>query len=774
MNLFPIPRASALLFLLMASARVYALPLRPAEPQEPPFPVMEPIPMKDGALLEKDIAAEERAWGSRLLLKPAQERWKGQPWANEAAALVDAVLEQFEKDHVDDHALSPLAERFRDLLKKTSNDPLLLVFGAHAMFGEKEDWRETKPLLGKVLARGGLSGVQEMMAVHVRWLVAKMEEEETPDLEARWINALTRSLSDGSYDEASHTVLVRQHVLVLELSSLTRPEPLESYSRSVEASKLPDWAKCTLRGLAEKELAWVKRGAGWAQEVNNSQWKGFAEHLKSARDLLGQAVRLRPDRPEAAATMIAVAMGEGMDFTELRAWFDRSVSAQFDYSPAYKALLWSCRPRWGGSHELMLAFGKACAATKRYDTIVPSRLMTAAMDVTEELGEPRIAFRHEQVQQAMVEMSRGYLESSTSMPPLTRLLRRSNAAMCAFLADDDALAQQALDAAGTRLHHSTRQLLSTILMHEASLRAEVAADSGAYGEAIRTAATPPRGASLHDIHDTFLKVDEKGLSPDALEYLHEALEMTGLQQAVKAGEWVDVPFHKHLTAFYQSEKGDWEVDADGVLVCHGTDHVRSRLILKIPLGPNVEMKGEISFDIPDTMQKTQFGSGIAPVIHWQSPSNSGIRAMIYHLDAHSACTKAYAYDPDNSTPDIPFSLKEWNSFSIRSADGKLSYDVNGRTMAANRDMAALGLDNDSGLLGFSGYLLPVGSKVRIRNVRVRTITAAALAPLSPVRSSQSDPLSTGIFPEWTWKVAGLGLLVLLAVYIPRLMPKEEE
>lgn len=730
--------------------------------------------MKEGTLLQKDIAAEERDWGTRLLLKPAQERWKGQSWGDEATALVEAVLEQFEKDHVDDHALAPLAGRFRELLKKNPEDPLLLTFGAHAMFGEKEDWRETKPLLEKLLARGGLSGAQEMMAVYVRWLVAGLQDENTADLEVRWINALTRSLSDSSFDEASHTVLVRHHVLTLELCSLKRPEPLVNYSRSVEASKLPDWAKFTLRGVAEKELAWVKRSAGWAQDLNDQQVKGFAEHLKSARDLLGKASRLRPDRPEAAATMIAVAMGEGMDLTELRAWFDRSVSAQFDYFPAYKALLWSYRPRWGGSHALMLAFGKACAATKRYDTLVPSRLMTAAMDVTEELGEPRIAFRHPQVRQAMAEMSRGYLENSASMPPLTRHLRRSNAAMCAFLADDDALAQQALDAAGPRLYHSTRQLLSTMLMHEASLRAEIAADSGSYGEAIRKAATPPRGASLQDIHDTFLKVDEKGLSADALEYLHEALEITGLQQEVKAGEWVNVPFHKHLTAFYQSEKGDWEVDADGVLVCHGTDHVRSRFILKVPLGPNVEMKGEISFDIPDSMQKTQFGSGIAPMIHWQSPSNSGIRAMIYHLDAHSACTKAYAYDPDNSTPDIPFSLKEWNSFSIRSADGKLSYDVNGRTMAANRDMAALGLDNDSGLLGFSGYLLPVGSKVRIRNVSVRQITAAALAPIVPLGAAQAETFLIDSFPDWTWKAAVVGLLGLIAIFGPRFMPKQEE
>jgi hypothetical protein len=770
----PKPRAATLLFLLISIARLTALPLRTPDPQEPPFPKVDPIPMKEGALLEKDIAAEERDWGRRLLLKPAQERWKGQPWADEATALVEAVQEQFEKDHVDGLALAPFAGRFRELLKKVPEDPLLLIFGAHAIFGEKEDWRESRPLVEKALAQPGLTGAQEMMACYVRSLVANMEGLDTGELKVRWLNATARSLADGSYDEASHTVLVRHHVQVLGLTDFQRPEPLESYSRSVEASQLPDWAKFTLRGAAERELAWVKRGSGWAQNVKNEGWKGFAEHLKSARDFLGKAARLRPDRPEAAATMIAVAMGESMDFTELRAWFDRSVSAQFDYAPAYTSMLWACRPRWIGSHELMLAFGKACAETKRYDTMVPSRLMTAAMQVTEELYQPRFAFRHKQVQQAIVEMSRGYLAASASQPPLTRHLRQSNAAMCAFLADDDALAQQALDAAGPRLYHNTRKLLNSMFMHEASLRAEVAADTGAYGAAIRAAANPAPKTPLKDIHTAFMKVDEKGLSADALAYLQEGREMTGLQQAVQAGGWVDVPFRKHLTGFLQSEIGEWSVDPDGVLVCHGSDHPRSGFVLQIPLGPDVEMKGEISFGIPATAQKSQHGCGFATQLHWTPVCTDGVRAMIYHLGENSACTKAYCNESVNSTADIHFNLQEWNTFSTRSADGKFSYDVNGRTMTSSRDLASLGLQSDSGLLGFSAYRLPIGTQVRIRNLSVRKITTAALAPLAPVSGPQIDTLSMSLLPGWIWKAAVLGLLVLLAIYIPRLMPKHED
>ncbi|MCB1276674.1 hypothetical protein [Prosthecobacter sp.] len=734
---------------------------------------MEPIPIRDGAFLEKDFLAEEQAWAHRMLLKPAQEKWQRQPWADEATALVEAAFEQFAKDHADSNELAPLADRFRELLKKTNEDPLLLELGARALFAEKMDWREGRPLLEKALEQGGLNGALEMVVIYSRWLVANREGIDTDDLENRWLNAIERTLSDGSYDEATHTVLVRHHVLVLNTINFTRPEPLEHYSRTVDASTLPDWVKFTLRGTAEKHLAWVKRSDSWASEVKDEQWKGFAEHLKSARDLLGKASRLRPDRPEAASTMIGVAMGEGMDPTELRAWFDRSVSAQFDYAPAYKALLYAYRPRWSGSHALMLAFGKACAATKRYDTMVPSQLMVAAMAVTEEIYNPHAVFRHREVQQAMVDMSRGYLEGTVSSPPLMRHLRVSDAAMCAFLADDDALAQKALDAAGPRLHRSTRDRLSEMLMHEDFLRAEVAADNGAYGEAIRAAANPAPKTPLSDIHATFMKIDEKGLSSDAAAYLREAKEITGLQEAVNAGGWVDVHFHKHLTAFYQSEEGDWTVNPDGSLICHGTDHPRSRFVLKVPMEPNVEMKGEIAFDIPDSVQRSQFGTGFAPMIHWLPTCTSGVRAMIYYLGGGSACTKAYC-DGNESTPDIPFSLREWNTFSIRAADGKLSYDVNGRTMTSGYDMARLGLETESGMLGFSAYRLPVGTQVRVRNVSIRKITAADLGPKTSSQADGGTSLIRAADFDWIWKAGLIGLLALVAIFIPRFMPNREE
>lgn len=60
-----------------------------------------------------------------------------------------------------------------------------------------------------------------------------------------------------------------------------------------------------------------------------------------------------------------------------------------------------------------------------------------------------------------------------------------------------------------------------------------------------------------------------------------------------------------------------------------------------------------------------------------------------HVDPDTCCVKAYCASMNKSTPDIHFPQKEWNTFSVRTAGGKLTYDVNGRTMAASHDLASL-------------------------------------------------------------------------------------
>ena len=117
------------------------------------------------------------------------------------------------------------------------------------------------------------------------------------------------------------------------------------------------WLAHMLAGFANHRKAWDIRGR---RQPGNSQ--EFME--KAAKHFLA-AHELHPEYPDAAKMMIEVAMAGG-DPNSTQYWFEKTIAAEIDNGEAYQAFLWSMRPRWGGSHELMMAFGKECLDSKRW------------------------------------------------------------------------------------------------------------------------------------------------------------------------------------------------------------------------------------------------------------------------------------------------------------------------------------------------------------------------------------------------------------------------
>lgn len=756
---------------LIITTLASALPVRP---QGKALPDVAAIPMPPGALLEKDHQAQERAWAQRCLLKPAQQTWEGKPWAAEATALVEAALELKMKEGLLDNTLGSLAPRFRELLKAVMDEPLINVLAVQSLYAERLNWRDCKAVLNQLLHQGGLKGALECQALAAQIIQMKSQSDaENASARARLLEAMIRSVSDGSYDAGSEAVFIRQQIAYLGLVGAETIDPIVRWQTAITGSSWPEWVRFTLQGEAEVDLAWVERSSQWASEVTDAQWKGFAAHLKNSRDLLAKANRLRPDRPEAASIMIKVSRGEDVDESEIRAWFDRAVSAQFDYLPAYRNLLWAYRPRWGGSHGLVLAFGKACAETRRFDTVVPSRLMTAALDVAAETGNARQVFRHELIQKVIVNMCQGYLDAQDTAPQ-TRQLRVSDAAFCAWLADDDKLAVKALKEAGPRLHTSTRLQLHSILLHENLMRAEAAADAGEFGEALRAAANPPKDANLKTLHEMLTKVDTKNLSPAALDYLEEGKEIVTFPESLASGEWVPLKMHQHLTNYYQ-DGGQWSVDKEGGLIVTGDDTLWSKIALRIPLKEDIELQGEFSIDVPEGIELSEQGYGFGPMLRWQQEDETCVRFMVFQNSGHGACTQAYCKRSDIGGPERIVTIQPKNQFSVRVADGKMSYDFNGEAINTALSLKDIGLENDTGYLGFASFRLPWGGKVRVTGLKVRKITAKDListhspAAVAPISSAAMTKKNDKLY----WQLGLLAILIVCAGFVQRFVKPGE-
>ena len=145
--------------------------------------------------------------------------------------------------------------------------------------------------------------------------------------------------------------------------------------------------------------------------------------------------------------MITVAMGTQTTDNE-RTWFDRTVAAEFDYNSAYSKLEWSLRPRWGGSHAAMLALGQECADTKRYDTGVPRRQLSALKAVYRELVDDKRTQAIEALfaDQELWASLKVVLDQTINMPDITpkntKYYRSTRAALAWRFGDRDAAAKE--------------------------------------------------------------------------------------------------------------------------------------------------------------------------------------------------------------------------------------------------------------------------------------------------------------------------------------------
>ncbi len=205
----------------------------------------------------------------------------------------------------------------------------------------------------------------------------------------------------------------------------------------------PEWLRETLLGQAEIKTAWLGRGDHWAFNVTDKGWKIFDEHMNPARDHLLKAWKASPAVPWAATMMITCTMaGYGEEGCDERLWFDRAIAAVFDFDDAYDTLVYAYLPRWGGSHEQMLAFGAACAATGRYDTRVPSRLFKIIKDVAKELPDRSAVYQDPELCRQIVKLQQAMLQNAKTESEIHYY--RSFLVANAFLARDYATAHEQL------------------------------------------------------------------------------------------------------------------------------------------------------------------------------------------------------------------------------------------------------------------------------------------------------------------------------------------
>ncbi len=131
-----------------------------------------------------------------------------------------------------------------------------------------------------------------------------------------------------------------------------------------------------LKGRTYINDAWKARGDGYADTVTEEGWRLFKERLTLADEVLRNAYRVDPKDPRPATFMIGVSHHVESSASESpQEWFVRAMKADTNNAVAC-AYFWNyLQPRWGGSMEALLEFGRHCALSPLYGDAVRKTLL---------------------------------------------------------------------------------------------------------------------------------------------------------------------------------------------------------------------------------------------------------------------------------------------------------------------------------------------------------------------------------------------------------------
>ncbi|PYJ85659.1 MAG: hypothetical protein DME22_08200 [Verrucomicrobia bacterium] len=159
----------------------------------------------------------------------------------------------------------------------------------------------------------------------------------------------------------------------------------EEFYRSIEKPLFQNWPKESvswlLKGQFYIKYAWAARGGGYANTVSQEGWRLFSERLAAAETALAQAWELNPKDPRTAVKMMWVELGQGRGRSRMELWFRRAMELDPNSYDACNTKLLYLEPKWHGSIEEMLKFGRECVESKEWSGHVPLVLADAHDEV---------------------------------------------------------------------------------------------------------------------------------------------------------------------------------------------------------------------------------------------------------------------------------------------------------------------------------------------------------------------------------------------------------
>ena len=364
----------------------------------------QPIP-QDRARQEERIR-DSLAWQRRTLVEAYDRVGKRDPkWDDaahrglEAAAESYHLIDGFERKDGEINRLQWAAVvACREALAAGSDDPLIQfveVFSANS-FDEPNSAENIHRLLPAVAAleQSDYPAIRKVWALKVAALDAATHESATPeerqgafrsiDLLWKWLAASAREDDHGQEANEQRELAVR--MLIKSRRALTNDpdRTLEWVATEIKTRPELEVACLQARNAFLRSYAWEARGNGTGDTVTEDGGRLMQSRLDDARRSIERAWALRPGDPLTARFGVATTIGGSGDRAEMEEWFRRAMTADGNNWQACRFKIGWLDPKWYGTPEELIAFGRQCGATGNWQagltTLEPECDLFATVD----------------------------------------------------------------------------------------------------------------------------------------------------------------------------------------------------------------------------------------------------------------------------------------------------------------------------------------------------------------------------------------------------------
>jgi hypothetical protein len=205
-----------------------------------------------------------------------------------------------------------------------------------------------------------------------------------------WLEMATANLEGALRERAIPAIEVDQSLDLL-FSSPWWAEPTRWTLYTVLEPALTNQWKNTFpahltRGRALLSHAWEARGLGYASTVSEQAAVEMARRLTAAAESLEKAWQIKRDG-RVCIEMMRVELGQHRGQAQLDLWFERGMKLNPNNYELCSEKLEYLRPRWYGSIDEMIAFGRACTLNTNYSGPVRLLLADAHYEASREIQD---------------------------------------------------------------------------------------------------------------------------------------------------------------------------------------------------------------------------------------------------------------------------------------------------------------------------------------------------------------------------------------------------